>query len=187
LSPVFILRRFLLDPFLAFPSLTVRDHPHSPRSDCNFSSVLVRDEESCCLQSTQDFDIVIQLMVFSLSHSPRLPADHSPSLLSGSTPRVLPATQPPRFEMFPHLVMVQAWSIAVQVARPSPISIETPPYCSIVRTESAITHTNPRPGVTVSYLSILSGCITTSANPTVMVIQQWSKQRFHPRVSDTLP
>ncbi len=62
------------------------------------------------------------------------------------------------------LVMVQAWSIAVQVARPSPISIETPPYYSIVRTESAITHTNPRPRVTISNLSILTGCITTSVS-----------------------
>ncbi len=82
-SPVFILRRFLLDPFLVFPSLPVRDHPHSPRSDCNFSSValspvLVFDEESCCLQSTQDFDIVIQFMTFSLSflHIQSIPHDH---------------------------------------------------------------------------------------------------------------
>ena len=62
------------------------------------------------------------------------------------------------------LVMVQARSRAVQVARPSPISIETPPYCSIVRTEPAITHTNPRPGVTVSNLSILPGYTTTSVS-----------------------
>ena len=62
------------------------------------------------------------------------------------------------------LVMVQAWSRAVQVARPSPISIETPPYCSIERTESVITRTNPRPGVTVSNLSILPGYITTSVS-----------------------
>ena len=32
LVPVFVLRRFFLDPFLVFPSLSVRDHPHSPRS-----------------------------------------------------------------------------------------------------------------------------------------------------------
>ncbi len=62
------------------------------------------------------------------------------------------------------LIMVQTWSRAVQVARPSPISIETPPYCSFVHTESDITHTNPRPGVTVSNLSILTGYITTSVS-----------------------
>ncbi len=62
------------------------------------------------------------------------------------------------------LVMVQAWSRAVQVASPSPISIETPTYCSIVRTESAITRTNPRPGVTVSNLSILTGYTTASVS-----------------------
>jgi hypothetical protein len=62
------------------------------------------------------------------------------------------------------VVMNQAWSRTVQVERPSPISIETPPYYSIVHTESAITRTNPRPGVTVSNLSILPGYITTSVS-----------------------
>jgi hypothetical protein len=57
------------------------------------------------------------------------------------------------------LVMVQAWFIAVQVARPSPISIETPPYCSTVRIESDIRRTNPRPRVTVSNLSTLPGIL----------------------------
>ena len=60
------------------------------------------------------------------------------------------------------LVMVQALSRAMQVVRPSPISIETPPYCSTVRTESDITRTNPRSGVTVSNLSTLPGYTTIS-------------------------
>ncbi len=60
------------------------------------------------------------------------------------------------------LVMVQAWSRAVQVARPSPISIETPPYCSIVRTESAITRTNLDPG---SLSQICLSCPGTLLHP----------------------
>ena len=70
--PVFVLRRFFLDPFLVFPSLPVRDHPRSSRSHCNFSSTVfslffVVDKESCCFQSTHDFDVVIQLIALCLS------------------------------------------------------------------------------------------------------------------------
>ena len=57
------------------------------------------------------------------------------------------------------LVIVQAWFRGVQVVRASPISIETPPYCSTVRIESDIRRTNPRPRVTVSNLSTLPGIL----------------------------
>ena len=55
-------------------SLTVRDHPRSSRSDYNLSSTVfslffVVDNESCCFQSTQDFDVVITLIALSLSSS----------------------------------------------------------------------------------------------------------------------
>jgi hypothetical protein len=40
------------------------------------------------------------------------------------------------------LVMVQAWSRAVQVARSSPISIKTPPYCSRHRSHRVRYHSH---------------------------------------------
>ncbi len=71
---MFVFRRFFLDPSLVFPSLPVRDHPRSSRSDCNlpstvFSLFFIVDKESRCFHSTQGFAVHIQCIALSLSSS----------------------------------------------------------------------------------------------------------------------
>ena len=68
--PVFVFRRFFLDPSLVFPSLPVRNHPRSSRSDYNlpstvFSLFFIVDKESRCFHSTQGFDIDIQFIALT--------------------------------------------------------------------------------------------------------------------------
>ena len=72
--PVFVFRRFFLDPSLVFPSLPVRNHPRSSRSDYNlpstvFSLFFIVDKESRCFHSTQGFAVDIQCITLSLSSS----------------------------------------------------------------------------------------------------------------------
>ena len=231
LAPEFVFRWCLLGPFSVFPSSPLRDHPPSSKSDCNFlssSSALlpILDKESCCLQSTQDFDVAIQFIAPSLS-STFNPSHTITTGLSAFASAFLPTGEPIRLKnggavthvqpqissapcilwrarrvrhvadrypllskticrsqsnfilrisssgaplhpalRYSHvmLVMVHARSRSAQVARPSPISMETPPYCSTVCTDSDITRTNPRAGITVLNWSTLPGDTSTSVS-----------------------